>query len=54
MKFNVRGFAGALAFMVAVSVVRMGQKPTFSSQAEAVATFKGIAAQYAPKKASAR
>ena len=46
MKFNVRGFAGALAFMVAVSVVRMGQKPTFGSQAEQMATFKEIAAQY--------
>ena len=46
MKFDVRGIAGALAFMVAVSVVRMGQKPTFGSQAEAAATFKEIAAQY--------
>ena len=46
MKFSVRGFAGALAFMAVVSVVRMGQKPTFGSQAELNATIKEITERY--------
>ena len=52
MKFNVRGIAGALVFLAVVSVVRMGQKPTFGSQAEQKAFIAEIEGQF--KKADRR
>ena len=42
MKMNAAGIASAFVFLIAVSAVRLGDKPTFSSEAMEEAFTKQI------------
>ena len=42
MKFNVAGVASAFIVMIGVTVLRMGDKPTFNSKSHETQFYAGI------------